>query len=51
MVPGNNNHDELVRWFDELWDESQDFDETLMNEMQQSWALSLPLLQSISAMF
>ncbi len=40
IVPGNNNHDELVRWFDELWDESQDFDETLMNEMQQSWALA-----------
>ena len=40
VVQGNNNHDELVRWFDELWDESQDFDETLMNEMQQSWALA-----------
>jgi len=40
IVPGNNNHDELVRWFDELWAESQDFDESLMNEMQQSWALA-----------
>ena len=40
VVQGNNNHDELVRWFDELWDESQDFDESLMNEMQQSWALA-----------
>ena len=40
VVPGNNNHDELVHWFDELWDESQDFDEPLMNEMQQSWALA-----------
>lgn len=40
MVQGNNNHDELVRWFDELWAESQDFDETLMVEMQQSWALA-----------
>jgi superfamily II DNA/RNA helicase len=40
VVPGNNNHDELVRWFDELWDESQDFDESLLNEMQQSWALA-----------
>jgi len=40
MVQGNNNHDELVRWFDELWEESQDFDETLMHEMQQSWALA-----------
>ncbi len=40
VVPGNNNHDKLVSWFDELWAESQDFDETLMNEMQQSWALA-----------
>ena len=40
MVQGNNNHDELVHWFDELWAESQDFDETLMAEMQQSWALA-----------
>jgi superfamily II DNA or RNA helicase len=40
MVQGNTNHDELVRWFDELWAESQDFDETLMNEMQQSWAIA-----------
>jgi HKD family nuclease len=40
MVQGNTNHDELVRWFDELWAESQDFDESLMNEMQQSWAIA-----------
>ena len=30
----------LSDWFDELWDESQDFDEALMKEMQQSWALA-----------
>lgn len=40
VVPGNNNHAELVRWFDELWREAQDFDETLMNEMRQSWAVA-----------
>lgn len=40
MVQGNNNHKELVRWFDELWDEAQDFDETLMDEMKQSWAVA-----------
>jgi len=38
IVQGNSNHGELARWFDELWDESQDFDETLMQEMRQSWA-------------
>jgi superfamily II DNA/RNA helicase len=40
IVQGNNNHAELGRWFDELWNESQDFDEALMREMQQSWAVA-----------
>ena len=40
IVQGNDNHAELVRWFDELWDEAEDFDETLMQEMKQSWALA-----------
>ncbi|MGB7296757.1 MAG: phospholipase D-like domain-containing protein, partial [Candidatus Aminicenantales bacterium] len=40
VVQGNDNHAELVRWFDELWNESQDFDERLMQEMQQSWAVN-----------
>src|SRR5262249_27152857 len=40
VVQGNSNHAELVRWFDELWNESEDFDESLMREMQQSWAVA-----------
>ena len=40
LVQGNDNHDALVTWFDELWNEAQDFDESLMQEMQQSWALA-----------
>ena len=40
VVQGNDNHAELVRWFDKLWDESQDFDEALMYEMKQSWAVA-----------
>ncbi len=40
VVQGNNNHDELVRWFDELWDESEEFDAALMHEMQQSWVVA-----------
>src|SRR5216684_582737 len=40
MVHGNTNHLELIKWFDELWDESESFDETLMQEIQQSWALA-----------
>lgn len=38
VVQGNDNHAELVRWFEELWAEAEPFDETLMREMQQSWA-------------
>src|SRR5579863_1435013 len=41
VVQGNDNHAVLVNWFDELWNESQDFDEKLMQEMQQSWAVAL----------
>lgn len=40
VVQGNDNHAELVRWFEDLWNESQDFDETLMQEIQQSWAVA-----------
>jgi len=38
MVQGNDNHAELANWFDELWAEAEDFDETLMHEIKQSWA-------------
>lgn len=40
VVQGNDNHAELVRWFEALWKESDDFDEALMYEMRQSWALA-----------
>jgi superfamily II DNA or RNA helicase len=40
IVQGNDNHAELGRWFDDLWNESQDFDEALMQEMKQSWAIA-----------
>lgn len=40
VVQGNDNHAELVNWFDELWKESEGFDETLMQEMRQSWAMA-----------
>ncbi len=38
IVQGNQNHTELVRWFDDLWKEAQEFDETLMRELKESWA-------------
>jgi hypothetical protein len=40
VVHGNSNHEELVRWFDQLWGEAEAFDETLMQEIQQSWAMA-----------
>jgi len=40
VVQGNDNHAEMVRWFTELWEEARDFDETLMQEMKQSWAVA-----------
>ena len=41
MVHGNDNHAALTNWFEELWSEVEEFDEALMNEMKQSWAVSL----------
>lgn len=38
VVHGNDNHAALVRWFDELWEGAQEFDETLMRELRASWA-------------
>lgn len=40
VVQGNDNHAALGAWFDDLWNEAQDFDEALMREMQQSWAVA-----------
>lgn len=41
VVQGNDNHAELVRWFEALWEESQDFDENFMYEMRHSWAMTM----------
>jgi superfamily II DNA/RNA helicase/HKD family nuclease len=40
VVHGNENHAELGEWFEELWDEAEDFDESLMEEMKRSWAIA-----------
>lgn len=41
VVHGNENHERLGKWFDDLWDEAEDFEAHLMDELQQSWAASL----------
>ena len=40
VVHGNDNHDALTRWFEELWREAQDFESHLMQELRQSWPLA-----------
>ena len=40
LVQGNANHAELTRWFEELWSESDKFDDVLMTELKQSWAIA-----------
>ncbi|MFH0988930.1 MAG: helicase-related protein [bacterium] len=40
VVHGEDNHAELTRWFDDLWNEAKDFDESLMTELKQSWAMA-----------
>jgi superfamily II DNA or RNA helicase len=40
VVHGNSNHAALTAWFNELWEESEDFDERLLQEMKQSWVLA-----------
>ena len=39
--PTSGNHGKLTGWFDELWDESQDFEDYLMHELKNSWAMQL----------
>ena len=41
VVHGAANHAELCRWFDELWDEADDFDASLMEAMKTSWGFAL----------
>ncbi len=40
LVHGNANHAELGAWFERLWDEAQDFESCLMQELRQSWPLA-----------
>ena len=40
LVHGNDNHAALTRWFEELWAESQDFEEHLLRELRQAWPMA-----------
>jgi superfamily II DNA or RNA helicase/HKD family nuclease len=41
VIHGNDNHQQLTNWFDKLWDEAEDFDAALMQEMKQSWVMNI----------
>ncbi len=41
MVHGNYNLSALQDWFDDLWEEADEFNEFLMNELDSSWAAKL----------
>ena len=40
VVSGNANQEQLRNWFDELWEEADNFNETLMDALKTSWALA-----------
>ncbi len=42
VVPGNENHEKLSEWFDNLWDDSEEFDKSLMHVLESSWAINEP---------
>ncbi len=40
VVHGNANHEQLTKWFDQLWNEAEPFAAELMTELRSSWALN-----------
>ena len=39
VVHGNANHEQLLHWFNRLWDEAEPFAAELMTQLKASWAL------------
>lgn len=39
IIENSGNHGALVEWFNELWNEAENFDEYLMTELSESWAV------------
>lgn len=40
VVRGDKNFEELNNWFDRLWNEAKDFEESLLNVLKNSWVLN-----------
>lgn len=41
LKKGQGNHGKLTEWFEGLWNEAEDFEAHLMDELKQSWAANL----------
>jgi len=41
IVHGNDNFEQLNKWFDRLWKDAVPFEQTLMDEIRESWAGSI----------
>lgn len=39
-VFGDSNHAALTSWFNALWEDAMDFDQSLVSELKQSWAIA-----------
>jgi len=42
LIEGNDEHSYLIKWFEKLWDESEDFSSEFFEELNNSWALNYP---------
>ena len=42
LIEGNDEHQYLTKWFERLWDESEDFSKEFFEELKNSWALNYP---------
>lgn len=40
VVHGNENHKQLTEWFEELWKDSEEFNEDLIEILEDSWILN-----------
>lgn len=39
VIPGNENYERISQWFEDLWKDSEPFSESLMQALDNSWAL------------
>jgi len=42
LIEGKGEHEYLTKWFEKLWDDSEDFSEQMLTEINNSWAINYP---------